>query len=226
MYDVKRNRVGTPSSIAQAVHRKGVTMRKHMIAAVFALAAGGMHGQAALAASHYSAVGDLGIRSNPNGPWSYLVSGSKLPLKTNKFGNIQRWVGWYNGQNEPDSAAIARNKTGATVTYLTIVDPVDHLNIDPESNANVTVRFTVPTDGKYELSGDFRGNDTSQVSHRVEIDWHGQAVFSGTIDTYSQLAYFRVRVNASAGDTIDFVTQTGSTWTNLSTGLKARLKGP
>jgi hypothetical protein len=35
-----------------------------------------------------------------------------------------------------------------------------------------------------------------------------------------------VKITAAAGDTIDFVTGTGSTWTNLSTGLKAKLVGP
>ena len=174
----------------------------------------------------YEAVKNFKITSNPTGSWSYLVAGSLMPDSTTAFAGVSGWNGWINDQPVPDSAAIAANKTGATIHYLTIVDPPSLLEMDPESNANVTVRFTARSTGTYAIRGGFEGIDTGELSHQVEVRHNGVAFKTATISTYGEKFTFEKELTLAAGDTLDFVNDTGGSYNNLSTGFNVVIEGP
>ena len=183
--------------------------------------------QPSVASSYYDAVKNFSIKSNPSGPWSYLSAGLPLSYKANSIQGIKGLPYWYSSrQSCCDNAYVVRNKTGATLDYLTIVSPVDHLWFDPQSNPDVTVRFQAPTSGAYVFLGDFLGIDTDEASHPVQINKNGVEAFSGTIASYGQSLPYRLKVTLSAGDTIDFICQTGATLNDLSTGLAVKVFAP
>jgi hypothetical protein len=190
--------------------------------------AGGLLAVACLAfscgaqASSYNAVTDFSLASNPNGAWSYLVSGTLLGNPTS---NNPSFVGldyWWNGQAIPNSSIVAWNSTGSTQTYSsTVVLPPNVLLLDVELNANVDVRFTAPATGAYSITGYFLGVDTSERSHSVTILDNGTSIFTGTIASYNQNDPFGLTETLAAGDTIDFESLTPGAFSNLGTGLSA-----
>jgi hypothetical protein len=86
---------------------------------------------------------------------------------------------------------------------------VDHLNLDPEGLASISVRFTAPTSGTYGFTGDFLGDDKYQHAHPVEILVNGSSVYSNTINKYDQSDPFSIQATLTAGDTVDFAVETG-----------------
>ena len=69
----------------------------------------------------------------------------------------------------------------------------------------------------------FTGNDSSQVSHGVSILHNATSIYTNTMNSPGQVDSFSMNVTVAKGDTVSFVVDTGSTWTNLSTGLQATL---
>ena len=167
----------------------------------------------------YNAVNDFSITSgNPNGLWSYLAAGTPLSLTGD---NPQGILYWWNGGALPNYASINENISGSII-------PVDfrpdHLNLDPQSLANVMVRFTAPTAGTYVITGDFLATDEgAEHTHAVQILDDGTAVLSGSISSTDQDIPFSLTETLNAGDTIDFVVDTGSggDFSYLGTGLSA-----
>ncbi len=182
----------------------------------------GLNATAVLGAT-YSAVGDFSIAANPNGAWTYLYGGTVLPDKSTSCNSIAGLDCWYNNIAVPNSAAIEANDTGTTASFQTIVLPTNVLDLDPELNSNVDVRFTAATAGSYSIVGEFLGIDTSENSHPVEILDDGAVVFSGTIATYGQTNAFNLVESLHAGDVLDFENLTPGTFNNLSTGLAATI---
>jgi len=120
-------------------------------------------GAAARAAGAFDATGDFSIASNPNGVWSYLESTTLFSLsKTEAGGGIQFWN---SGLPEPNYISIYKNITSAPIAISTIVAQPGTLVMDPESQT-VTVAFTAPTTGKYDVSGTFTGADTNENCQR------------------------------------------------------------
>ena len=107
--------------------------------------------------------------------------------------------------------------------FLTIRLPGDHLDLDPESAANVRTRFTAPMAGTFVVSGDFLGVDTSENSHAVSILVNGKSAYANTISRFGQRDAFNLTRKLNRGDTVDFLVSTGSACTYLGTGLKAIL---
>ena len=171
-------------------------------------------------ASTYNAVDDFSIVSNPNGPWSYLASGTPLSTSGHNFGGGQSgWDYWWSAQPVPTSEAVFKNVTGSPTQVLTIVLPPGYLGMDPESASNVDVRFIVPSTGTYSISGNFLGIDTNEQSHPVEILDGGGVIFNSIISSYGQTDMFSLSETLSAGTVLDFENLTGSTFSYLSTGL-------
>ena len=189
-------------------------------------AAGGLLAVACLAfncgaqASSFNAVTDFSLASNPNGVWSYLVSGTLLGNPTN---NDPSFVGldyWWNGQAIPNSSIVAWNSTGSTQTYSNgVITPTNVLLLDAENNSNVDVRFTAPTTSTYTITGYFLGLDTGEVSHSVAILDNGSNIFSGTIASYGQNDAFSLTETLATGATLDFESLTPGTAYHLGTGL-------
>jgi hypothetical protein len=90
----------------------------------------------------FNAVTDFSATNNPNGVWQYLVGGALLPTPKSIWGLDY----WHNNRPLPYSAAVWHNPTSATIIVGNgLRFPVDHLNLDPEMLASVSVRFTAPT---------------------------------------------------------------------------------
>jgi hypothetical protein len=51
-------------------------------------------------------------------------------------------------------------------------------------------------------------------------------VFSANIDSFQVPAPFKLKAKLNAGDSVDFISQTGGDGTYLGTCLSATLKGP
>jgi hypothetical protein len=175
-------------------------------------------------ATTYNAVNDFSIASNPNGVWSYLVSGAPLSTSGHNYGGGQSGLDyWWSAQPVPNSEAIFKNVTGSPTQLLTIVLPPGYLGMDPEAASNVDLRFTVPSTGNYSISGNFLGIDTNEQSHPVEILDGGTAIFNGTISSYGQTDPFSLSETLTAGTVIDFENLTGSSFYYLSTGLELNI---
>src|SRR5580692_7973534 len=126
--------------------------------------------------SPYNAATEFSLSSNPNGVWSYLVSGSLLSAALTGSGSTAGFNEWWNGKAVPNSTDIAANVSGSTLTISnSIVMPTNVLQMDPEANSNVAVRFTVPAAGNYAIIGNFLGIDTNEKLHSVEIMHNGVA---------------------------------------------------
>jgi hypothetical protein len=176
------------------------------------------------ASAIYNAVADFSIAHNPDGTWSYRSDGSLLGYVNKDCDALGMACNW-NGKPVCNSAIVGASKAGGPISFLTIRSPADHLVIDPESVASVSVRWTAPTSGAFEIQGDFLGIDTSERSHPVAIlDNAKQNIYSNTVSSYGQRVAFDLTRKLAQGETIDFVVSTGSACSYLSTGLKVTVK--
>jgi hypothetical protein len=176
----------------------------------------------------YNAVKRFSYKKNPNKTWSYLVSGTPLSTSLKNGCEINKCDGWWNGGTEPVCATILGNKTSGnfTCTKNTVRIPAATLNLDPETYANVEVRWTAPMAGTYTVTGSYRGDDTHGYEHAVLVEHNGTSVYSSTITSYEQLESFDLTVSVNAEDTLGFVVDTNPSseghW--LSTGQQATIK--
>ena len=178
----------------------------------------------ASAALSFSAVDDFSIASNPNTVWSYQAAGALLTSAVSNCGGSSDLVCWTNNGSYSQSASVIKNTSASTVTASrTVVIPVDHLNLDPQGVANVEVVFTAPTPGIYTIVGNFLGDDTGEQSHAVQVLDNSTVIYSSIIGAYGQLDSFNLSAAVAAGDRISFVSDTGSSFTNLGTGLAATI---
>jgi PEP-CTERM motif len=196
-------------------------MRKYLWIIIAALIVG-VVAPNANADTTYNVVTGFSHTSNPNGVWTYELSGAPY-TDSQGFANVSGLglPGWWNSKPEPDSMAILQNVTGSTFIFSTDQDPTGTLLLDPESG-NLSVLFTAPSAGKYTITGNFLGIDTSENSHPVEILDNGTIVWSETISSFKQDDSFNLNETLSAGDTISFYVGTGSTgcsYCDLGTGL-------
>ena len=168
----------------------------------------------------YNAVNDFSIvNGNPNEVWSYLVVGTPL----NVVGTENDFIYWTTGQSLPEDASIG---TATVFPYSGNIElPSPYLNLDPQILADVAVGFTAPAAGTYNIVGSFRGDNPGEHSHPVEILVDGNVVFSDTISSYDQPTQFDLTETLNAGDTIDFVVDTGPNGDlySLGTGLSANI---
>jgi hypothetical protein len=134
-----------------------------------------------------------------------------------------------NGSTIPSSISVCKNLGPGNASYFTIVLPPDLLLMDPEDGI-VTVRFTVPADGVYSVSGRFQMIDTVGNEVIVSIVHHGEAgdtylLTPMPLSGYGNSVPFKVKVPLQGGTTVDFTVNTGGDYAFESTGLKADI-GP
>lgn len=183
----------------------------------------------ARAGNVYDAVADYSLSANPNGTWSYLYdqsgSGPSLMTQTGAASGLPDWVFWWNGQQLPDAVYVTKNTSNSTITHLTEVLPTNLLNMDPQSETAIT-RWTAPSAGVWSMAGLFQGIDVDEHSHSVEILENGTTVFLSptTISSFGQVVDFSGTLTLAKGDTLDFIVNTGTTYTDLSTGFDVTIQ--
>jgi uncharacterized protein (TIGR03437 family) len=172
----------------------------------------------------YSAVDQYSLNSNPNGPWSYLDSTQTLAPLVGGTG-IVGLLGWVSPVTTgAANEGIWKNITASTLNppaFQNLVLPPDHLFLG-SFVSKLTVRFTAPSAGAFTVAGDFLGVDTAQLPHAVSVLVNGNAMFSGTLNSYKQSLPFTFTSTLKAGDLVDFVS-TGLGPTDYSAGLAATL---
>jgi hypothetical protein len=178
-------------------------------------------------AQTYDAVSDFS-GTNPSGAWSYLYSATvgspRAPLTTPTTFNGQV-VGLDDNSSIPTSVLVARNVGPGTTSYVTIVQPTNLLEMDPESLASYT-QFTAPATANYSISGLFQGIDTGEGPHEVQIlqDYQaGSPLFAATLNGFGQQQPFSFTQQLTAGETLDFTVNFTGDYSNLSTGLAATI---
>jgi hypothetical protein len=201
-----------------------------LIAAALALAATG-----AAHATSFDAVGDFSLTNgNPNGAWSYLAGGSLQTTTSTACEGVTGLACWNNGGALPDLAIVAKNVTGSALSGVPgiVTVPVNHLDLAPQDIVSVTVRWTAPAGGTYAISGDFLGLALNEQAHGVAVDKNGVSLFTlANMDSQGQSDPFATTLALAAGDTLDFIVNTGPGDTNqtgdgplfLDTGLTATI---
>jgi hypothetical protein len=205
-------------------HQRGFIVR---LVSCLALASfTGLNSPSVLAAPHhgarYNAAADFSVAHNPNGTWRYLAAGSLLHY-VNKDCNASGMLCRWNGKPVCSSAIVAKDKRAVPLSFLTIRVSPDHLIMDPESIANVAVRWIAPVGGTFRIQGDFLGIDTTGQDHPVAIRDNARQIYVGRIPSFGRSAVFDLTRKLSRGETIDFIVSTGRACTYLSTGLKATI---
>jgi hypothetical protein len=200
------------------------------VAAALALAATG-----AAHATSFDAVGDFSLTNgNPNGTWSYLAGSALMTATGTACEGVTGLSCWSNGGALPDLAIVAKNVTGSALSGVPVIVtvPVNHLDLAPQDIASVTVRWTAPAGGTYAISGDFLGLALNEQAHGVAVDKNGVSLFTlANVDSQGQSDPFATTLALSAGDTLDFIVDTGPGDTNqtgdgpddLDTGLAATI---
>jgi hypothetical protein len=179
-------------------------------------------------AATYDAAADFSLTGNPNGAWSYLYSNTLLPNAATGANTEY----WWSGQAVPNSIIVGRADTGVA-QQGTVQFGSTYLTMDPESQT-VDVRFTAQTAGTYNISGNFFGADdqtncSNCASHPVLITDSVDGTIFGpqSIATFLQTYAFNLTETLSAGETVDFLADTGTngdcSFCNLSTGLEATI---
>ncbi len=183
-------------------------------------------------AAVYDVARGFSTNSNPAGIWSYGYStalGGDITLHTSRGndGGIESWFTdiWLGTPN------VFHNGTAATLTNSTgtIVLEPGQLSFHPGPNGEFgLVRFTVPSNGWYEITAAFVGADTHGTTTDVYLMQNGSPFFSGLVNGFgpnSGLA-FQTNLTLRAGDRVDFAVGRGSNqeFSFDSTGLSAQLR--
>ena len=179
---------------------------------------------AAQAAGVDNAWSAFSLKSNPNGPWSYLSGGTLLGQTIPNCEGYAKLLCRWNGQQPSSSCVAAANKTGATATFYTIVLPPRYIWLDPENTPSSTVQWTAPITGSVIVTGNFLGIDTSEATHTVAVTHNGTALKTWSVGTYQQKIKFSFTVPVKAGDTVAFQNITNNAYANLSIGLQATIR--
>lgn len=174
----------------------------------------------------YDLAADFSAVQNPNSVWSYGWSasrGSAFNLITtsgsdSSYGTVIGWTAPYG--LTPDYADTDYN-------HPTVFIPQGTVNIHPGPlGENSVVRWTAPSAGTYMIQGWFKGNDFAYPTSTDVAILHGtDEVFSGEINSYNVPLDFSNKVQANAGDTIDFTVGYGNNGNYFgdSTGVSARI---
>ena len=203
------------------------SQRARRLCSAVAAVSFGLFGVSVSHAQTYDAVSDF-TGTNPSGTWSYLWSGSvgaSLSPMTTSIAFNSQWSGIYDGQGEPNSISVTRNYGPGTSSYLTIDDPTNLLNVDPENDV-ADVRWTAPATGYYSVSGLYQMTDVNSQQHEVQIlqDYNATSpLLADVVSGYGQQVPFSFSEQLSAGETLDFLVNATNGYSYLSTGFEATI---
>ncbi len=166
----------------------------------------------------FSAVGQFSTTSNPNGTWSYGYSttlGGPFSLYTIQgttfFSNEVGWFGPFPNCCSP----------GSPLVVVTQAGPPQVLDMLPGAGGQLSVvRWTAPTNGGWDIVGEFFGTGATSVD--VHVLRNSSPIFDRILNN-SDVQSFSLTLKLAAGDTIDFAVGVGADGSNSfdSTGFKA-----
>jgi hypothetical protein len=207
---------------ARTVLIGSILMVTALAAALFAMRDAGT-AQAGGAAG-FNAATDFSATQNPNGAWSYgwsVSQGAAFNLATNPF-TLSGLDGW-NGGGSETNPAVSHNGTSSDITVGTVTVPAGGLILHPGSGGqNAIVRWTAPSTGDYQITGEFVGLDFEYPTTTDVAVRHGPSeLFSDFINSYDVPLPFSITRSVLAGETIDFAVGYGSnaSYTGDTTGL-------
>jgi hypothetical protein len=207
---------------------KGGAMRARFVGMAVVLSVGLL--AASASAKTYNAAKEFSeSKGNPHGAWSYgyegKLFGEEETAPAGVCGNPDL-KGYWTHLPQPESASIVANRTKGVLDCTTnsITVQPDYINLDPEGLSFVKVVWTAPSSGTWKIEGNFAGDDPGEQAHTVEVLNGVDALYSATIDTYPQTDAFKLTVQLTAGEDLSFVSDTGASYTYLSTGLQVAIK--
>lgn len=102
-------------------------------------------------------------------------------------------------------------------------EPPTLLRMDPQF-AGAIVRFTAPASATYDISGMYEGIDQLQYPVYGRVYVNGSLAFTTTISSFEQVSPFGLTsIPVAAGQNIDFIVTSASSYYHLSTGLAATI---
>jgi len=180
----------------------------------------------------WSASGDFSTTNNPNGPWSYgiltdpsdILTFSTLP--SGSSGNLEGW----NGTDGGNFPTIWKN-TGsgdATVSEAIVGSGDLYLHPGQSTGPHVTVRWTAPSSGTFDIDGAFATLDATGpaiTTTDVSVRRNGVAAAAGSLtgSALTEEVAFDLSLALTAGDILDFTVSPGSTFFGDSTGFDATI---
>ena len=186
----------------------------------------------------YNAVSDFSTTSS-TGVFSYGtgVTGTSFTAYTNYSAPCQGTVSglgcWQTTTPTDLVPLVAKNLTGSTFDFGTVVVPTDVLLLHPGPSTDSIVRFTVPITGHYNVSGFYEILDTSPTGVNVIIAFGAgggpetvllnaplsgpPAIEPGTPGGF--VPFGATNVLLHAGDIIDYGVNNAGNFSNDSTGL-------
>jgi hypothetical protein len=171
------------------------------------------------ASQHFSTARDFSFTSNPNGVWSYgYTFGLNQPfnLYTNPgstyFSGEQGWFGPIAGCCAPGYPLVVASPIGTPGV----------LDMGPGPSSYTVVRWTSPTNQRWDVVGEFFG--TGYTTGDVHVLRDGHPVFDSPVNGSDLVQFFRV-VSPGVNGTIDFFAGPGPNGDNGSdpTGFQATI---
>jgi hypothetical protein len=169
--------------------------------------------------SHFSAARDFSFVSNPNRTWSYGYTtsvGSPFSLYqisgSTVFSGEQGWFGPIPGPTAPGFPLVVAEPNGIP----------DVLDMGPGPSSYTVVRWTAPSNGRWDVVGEFFG--TGLTTGDVHVLRNGRAVFDSPLNGSAEEQFFRV-VSLKKDATVDFAAGPGTDGNNDfdSTGFRATI---
>ena len=163
-------------------------------------------------------------------PWSYTdgIDG-RFCCSTHSLYGQNGWRAQTNGSTgTPAFAYVAKNTTGATLTYGTVVAPPHALAVIPgNQHDGIEAMFTAPVDGEYRAKIRATGNQTSEESHPIDVFTGNHVLCVGSIAQYGQALECDRTVVLKARQQIIFLDSPSPTGDgNVGVSLSFNVKGP
>jgi hypothetical protein len=151
------------------------------------------------ASQHFSAARNFSFTTNPNGAWSYgytfgLNDAFNLYTVpgTTYFSGEQGWFGPISSAWGPGFPLVVADPSGTSSV----------LDMGPGPSSDTVVRWTAPSDGRWDVVGQFFG--TGQTTADVHILRNGRSLLDRPLNGSEVVDFFRV-VSPRKGGTVDFV---------------------
>lgn len=160
-------------------------------------------------AATYDAVTDFQIAANPGSVWSYGYSHDVGPsyamILFDASAASSDWLSWTKtGYISLGTPTAAKNISGSTISGAQSGQVILHPG--PAANADYAIlRFTAPTTGSYDVTGQFYAGDSGSMSGSVVLAGdlaNPLTFFSSTTDTST---FSFTSLTLTAGETLDLV---------------------
>jgi len=173
----------------------------------------------------WSAVGDFGVQSNPNGAWSYETHGRSggytlMGVKEADFcRGIRGFACWASASD--DLPFIGINVAGNPFQFGTVVFAENVLMMHPNFvGGRPVVTWTAPAAGTYGFAGQFQTVDVFPTGVEVAVQVAGKVLMNEILLSRGATAPFDLKVKLDAGKKVRFWVDSHGDVNFDSTGLK------